>query len=836
MANLRLAFRTLKKTPFVTAVAVLSLALGIGANAAIFSLFDQMLLRALPVQEPDRLVNLVAPGPKPGSQSCNQAGDCEQVFSYAMFRDLEEQATDGFAGIAAHVAFGANLAHTNQTVNGQGMLVSGSYFPVLGVQPALGRLFGPADDETIGVHSVVVLSYRYWENRLGADPGVLGGALVINGNSMTIVGVTARGFEGTTLGTMPDVFVPLTMRAQMSRGWGDRFEDRRSYWAYLFARLRPDVSIEQAGSEINAIYRGIINEVEAPLQAGMSEQTMERFRAREITLERGWRGQSSLHSEVSTPLTLLFVITGLVLLIACANIANLLLARGAGRAQEMAIRGALGGTRRQLLTQLLTESCLLAVIGGIASLFVARWTLGLIASIMPAESAQFIALELHPSVMLFAGALSIGTGFLFGMYPAFHSTRPDLVTMLKDAAGQPSGARAAARFRTSLVTAQIALSMALLVTAGLFIKSLMNVSRIDLGLRPENIVTFAISPVLNGYEPERSRALFARTEQELAALPGVTAVSAARVPLLGGSNWGTSVSVEGFEYAPDVDAGSRFNEVGAGYFGTVGMTLLAGRDFTEADAAGAPKVAVVNEAFTRKFGLDSRDAVGKWMSRDGAEKSELDMQIVGVVQDAKYSEVKQEVPPLFFTPYRQNENIGSITFYARTALEPSQVLKAIPQLMRLLDPNLPVEELKTLAQQVKDSIVLDRLISMLSAAFAVLATLLAGVGLYGVLAYTVAQRTREIGLRMALGADGAKIRGMILKQVGMMSLIGGAIGIVAALGLGRAAQSLLFGLEGNDPLVIAIVTLLLGGVALGAGYIPALKASRVDPMRALRYE
>ncbi|MCH7475974.1 MAG: ABC transporter permease, partial [Gemmatimonadetes bacterium] len=331
-------------------------------------------------------------------------------------------------------------------------------------------------------------------------------------------------------------------------------------------------------------------------------------------------------------------------------------------------------------------------------------------------------------------------------------------------------------------------------------------------------------------------ALFARTEDELAALPGVTAVSAARVPLLGGSQWGTSVAVEGFEYAPDVDANSRFNEVGIGYFGTVGMTLLAGRDFTEADAAGAPKVAVVNEAFTRKFGLDSRDAVGKWMSDGGAGETELDMQIVGVVQDAKYSEVKQEVPPLFFKPYRQNESIGSITFYARTLLEPSQVVRAIPELMRLLDPSLPVADLKTLAQQVKDNVVMDRLISMLSAAFAVLATLLAGVGLYGVLAYTVAQRTREIGLRMALGANGATIRGMVLKQVGIMALIGGAIGIVAALGLGRAAQSLLFGLEGNDPLVIAIVALLLGGVALGAGYIPALKASRVDPMQALRYE
>ena len=836
MANLKLAVRTLKKTPFVTAVAVLSLALGIGANAAIFSLFDQMLLRPLPVQDPESLVNLGAPGPKRGGgTSCNQAGDCDQVFSYAMFRDLESQATASFAGIAAHVAFGANLAHTNQTVNGQGMLVSGSYFPVLGVQPALGRLFGPADDEVIGGHSVVVLSYGYWENRLGADPNVLNGTLVVNGTPMTIIGVTARGFEGTTLGAMPDVFVPISMRGQTSRGW-NRFDNRRSYWAYLFARLAPGVSIEQAGSEINAIYRGIINEVEAPLQGGMSEQTMERFRAKEITLERGWRGQSQLHTEASTPLTMLFVITGLVLLIACANIANLLLARGAGRAQEMAIRGALGGSRRQLLMQLLTESCLLAVAGGIASLFVARWTLGLIASMMPAEATQIIAVELRPSVMFFAGVLSIGTGFLFGMYPALHSTRPDLVTMLKDTAGQPSGARAAARFRTSLVTAQISLSMALLVVAGLFIKSLMNVSRVDLGLRAENIVIFGISPVLNGYEPEQSRALFQRTEDELAAIPGVTAVTAARVPLLGGSSWSWSVSVEGFEYEPDVDANSRYNEVGAGYFTTVGMTLLAGRDFTRADAAGAPNVAVVNEAFTRKFGLDSRDAVGKFMSDNGGGETELDIQIVGVVQDAKYSEVKQDVPPLFFKPYRQTEEVGAITFYARTSLEPSQALRAIPAVMRSLDPNLPVENLKTLAQQVKDSIVQDRVISMLSAAFAVLATLLAAVGLYGVLAYAVAQRTREIGLRMALGADGARVRGMVLKQVGIMTLIGGAIGMVAALGLGRAAQSLLFGLEGNDPLVIAIVALLLGGVALGAGYIPALKASRVDPMRALRYE
>jgi predicted permease len=822
----------LAKAPVITAVAVLSLALGIGANAAIFSLFDQMLLQALPVLEPGRLVNLANPGPKPGSQSCNQAGDCDEVFSYLMFRDLEEQARDGFVGVAAHRLFSANLAYANQTVNGQGVLVSGSYFPLLGVQPALGRPLGPDDDRTVGAHFVAVLSYRYWRSRLGGDPGVLNQTLVINGHPMTIVGVAAREFEGTTLGARPDVFVPITMRGEMSRGF-EGFDNRRSYWAYLFARLRPDVTIQQARAEINTIYRAIINDVEAELQEGMSEQTMARFREKEITLEEGFRGQSSLHAEVATPLILLLAITGVVLLIACANIANLLLARGANRSQEMAIRGSLGASRPQLVRQLLLESCLLAVFGGVAGVVVARWTLALIVSILPPDLPDSLALTLQPSAMLFAGLLAIGTGFLFGMYPALHSTRPDLMTVLKGSSGQPSGARAAARFRNALVTAQIALSMALLVAAGLFIKSLVNVSRVDLGLTTENVVTFGVSPVLNGYERAESRAFYERVEEELSALPGVTAVSAALVPILAGSNWGTDVNVQGFEGGPDVDDNSRFNRVGPGYFRTLGMPLIAGREFTTADRLEAPRVAVVNQTFAKKFGLDGPDAVGKFM---GTSDDELNIEIVGLVRDAKYSEVKQEVPPLFFTPHRQEEGVGFLSFYVRTSVDPRQVLRAIPGVIRRLDPNLPVEDLKTLEQQVRDNIVLDRVIGILSTAFAMLATLLAGVGLYGVLSYAVSQRTREIGLRMALGADGGRVRAMVLWQVGRMTLIGGVVGVLAALGIGRVSSSLLFGMEGHDPMVVALVVFLLAAVAIGAGYVPAHRASRVDPMRALRYE
>ena len=833
MSALKLAFRALTRTPFVTVIAILSLALGIGANAAIFSLFDQMLLQALPVQEPERLVNLSNPGPKPGSQSCSQAGGCDEVFSFAMFKDLAEVSTS-FAGVAAHRAFGTHLAAADQTVNGTGMLVSGSYFPVLGLRPALGRLLGPADDEAIGENYVTVLGYDYWENQLGLDPAVLNSTIIVNGRSMTVVGVAPRGFKGTTLGGTPDIYVPLTMRTAMSPWW-DRWDNRRDYWAYLFARLSPGVTIEQARSEMSTVYQGIVAEVEAPLQRGMSDQTMERFLAKDLVLEAGTRGQSSMHAEVQTPLTLLLGITGVVLLIACANIANLLLARGANRGAEMAIRASIGASRAQMLRQLLTESIVLATLGGLASLLVSHWTLGAIASVLPPEAASDLTLALSPTVIAFAGVLAIGTGILFGLYPALHSTRPDLVTALKGAAGQPSGHRAAARFRTSLVTAQIALSMALLVGAGLFLKSLNNVSRVDLGMNPDNVVMFAISPELNGYGREESIALYERAEQELAALPGVSSVSSAIVPILTGESWGTDVAVEGFESGPDIDSNSRQNMIGPDYFRTLGIQLLAGRELAVADNIDGEEVVIVNEAFTRKFGLDPRETVGKFMGTGGGG-SELTRRIVGVAQDARYAHVKRAVPPLFFLPYRQNEYVGNMTFFVRTQIEPSQTVAAVGAVIRGLDANLPVEDLKTLVQQAKENVILDRLISTLSAAFAVLATILAAVGLYGVLAYTVAQRTREIGVRIALGAGNGQVRGLVLRQVVKMTVIGGTIGMVGAFFLGRAAESLLFGLEGNDPFVMVSVAVVLGVVAFGAGYVPAARASRVDPMVALRYE
>ena len=830
MRNLKFALRTLFKTPVVTGIAILSLALGIGANAAIFSIFDRMLLGTLPVHEPFSLVNLSAPGPKPGSQSCNNGGNCDVVLSYPMFRDLEKMQTV-FTGVAAHRSFYANLAFDRQTMVGRGMLVSGSYFPVLGLQPALGRLLNSDDDKKTGESPVVVLSHAYWTSRFGQRPDVLDRTMIVNGHTLTIVGVTPKGFEGTTLGATPHVFVPITLRGLMDPGF-TAFDNRRSYWVYAFARLKPGVSIEQARSGMNAVYRGIINDVEVPLQRGLSEQTMARFREKPLVIEPGHQGQTSVRGGARTPLILLLAVTGLVLLIACANVANLLLARGAARSAEMAVRLSIGANRGILIRQLLGESLILAVLGAAAGILVARWTLQVIVSMLPAETALMIKPAIDARVMLFAGVVALGTGILFGLFPALNSTKPDLLSTLKAQAGQPSSARGAAWFRTALATTQIALSMALLIAAGLFVKSLANVARVDLGMSIDNVIAFSVSPELNGYTGERSSVLFRRIEEELAAQPGVTSVVGSMVPVLVGDNWGNDVTVEGFPRGPDIDTNAQYNLVGPGYFKTMGIAMVAGREFSSQDTVGAPKVVVVNQAFVRKFKLGA-NAVGKRMTDDG---DKLDMEIVGVAADAKYSEVRDAVPPLFFRPYKQTPDLGSLNFYVRSAGDPNQVLSAVPRVVASLDPNLPIDGLRPLPQIARDNTFLDRFIGVMAGAFAALATLLAAIGLYGVLAYTVSQRTREIGLRMALGAPPSRVRGMVLKQVAIMTVVGGLIGVTLSLWAGRQARALLFEMTALDPTVYAGAILTLALVALAAGFIPAHRASKVDPMTALRYQ
>ena len=829
----RSAVRSLRRTPVLSFAAVLSLAIGVGANAAIFSVFNQALLRRLPVQQPEQLVTLTAPGPKQGRTSASGAGGGEAVFSYPLFRDLE-RGQQAFTGIAAHRDIQANIAHRSRTSNETALLVSGSYFPLLGLQSALGRLLTADDDRTPGAHNVVVLSHAYWRSRFGEDPSILNDTIMINGRPMTVVGVAPLGFEGTTVEEQPRAFLPLTMSEAVHADYED-LQDRRNHWLYLFARLKPGLSRDAAAASINGLFSGILQNSEAGLMDFRSDRQRSDFLARKIVLADGARGEQPNRGVMMPVFVMLFSMTGIVVLIACANIANLLLARGVARAGEFAVRLSLGASRGQLVSQLMVESCLLAIAGGAAGLFVARWMLDIVRTTLPSEASTTLGFELDAPLIAFGFALSMVTALLFGMLPAIHSTRIRVTTMAKSQGGV-TAAGTSSPLRSALVTSQIALALALLVVAGLFAKSLVNIGRIDLGMQISNLTTFRVSPALNGYSDERSRALFQRIADELSAVPGVTSVAESTIPLLEGSDASANVSVRGFEPGPDADVDSRLTFIGPRFFGTLGIPLIVGREFTLADSATSQAVAIVNEAFAKKFNLARDAVVGTRMELGRNDKPKFDIEIVGLVQDAKYSDTKEAAPPVFYLPYRQRDDIRSVNYYARSSLDTSAMTSAVSRIMSKLDPNLPVEELRTMEAQVRERSASDLLLAKIAMAFAGLATLLAAIGLYGVLAYSVAQRTPEIGVRLALGADAARIRDMILRHVGVLTLVGVIVGLTGALVLARYAASLLFGVQGIDTTVMVGAVTVVVFVSLGAAMVPVYRASRIDPARALRWE
>ena len=830
MRNLRLAIRTLRRTPLVTGIAVLSLALGIGANTAIYSLFNELLIQPLPVPHPEQLVLFGGNMPAPGSHQSTSAGkDTKWVFSYPMFRDLESR-PGPFSGVAAHEDFVANVVAHGNTRMANGEYVSGSYFPVLGIKPAIGRLFSITDDRVIGGHPFVILSHAYWTNQLGSDPTVIGQVMIVNGQPLRIVGVSARGFEGTTIGYKADFFVPITMRGRLDAGFNGYLQ-RRYYWVYIFARLQPHVTLTQAAARENVLYHRIINDVEVPLQKGVSESMLARFKAKPLALLDGRRGSGDLGQDTRMPLLLLFGTALFVLAIACANIANLLLARAATRSTEVAVRLSLGATQAQLFAQLLTESLLLATIGGLAGLAVAWVTLRGMVLLLPENVASSLAFTLNARAASFTVMVSVTTGLLVGLFPALQAIRPDIVNTLRNGSGKTSATRGSRRFRTALVTAQIALSTALLASAGLFIRSLENVSRVTLGVDIDGLTTFRVMPTLNGYAGSRMQEVYAAIEREVAAVPGVRSIAASRVQVIGGNNWTRDLVVQGYPRTPDLSKDSYYNAVGPGFFSTIGERIVSGREFTASDVLHAPRVAVVNEMFVKKFNLGS-DPVGKMIG----EGDTLTHVIVGVVSDSRYSDVKQELRPVYFLPYKQDTTAGAMSFYVRSAVTPNVLLPRIRAAVTRVDPTLPILGLKTMPQQIREDVYLDRMITTLTAAFAALATLLAAIGLYGVLAYSVVQRTKEIGVRIALGADPRAIVVMVLRSVGTMTMAGALIGIVAAVGIGRATQSLLFGVNGSDPTVLLAAAIGLTVVAFAAGSIPAWRATRVDPVTAVKYE
>jgi predicted permease len=833
LRNSRYAFRQFRRNPGFTIASVLTLALGIGVNTAIFSVFYQMVLQPLPVPEPDRLVNLTAPGPKSGGMIVDATGGADDVFSYPMFRDLEKS-QGVFTGIAAHCRFAANLAAKGTTQSGSGLFVSGSYFPVLGVRAELGRLLGPLDDRTIGGSRVVVLSYGYWKSRFDRDPGVLNQTLVINGQPMTIVGVAQRGFSGTALLAKAQVFVPITLRGLMLP-WFKGFDNRLDHWAYLFARLKPGISPEHGQKSMNVQYHAMINNIEAPLQIGFSKQTMALFKSKTLVLKPGMRGQVSFNSEDKKQVGLILGLTMLVWIIACSNVANLLLVRGVARRVEMSIRLSVGANRRRIVAQLLTESCLLSLFAGAASILLSQWTIHLLVLSLPPQVMDLLQFSLDKPVLLFAAALTLGTGLFFGLFPALHCTRSDLAASLKIQAGRQSSVKSTALFRTILCTTQIALSLALLVVAAYFAKSLFNLNRIDPGFKVDNIIVFGISPSMNGYSFMHAARLFEQLEDELSALPGVSGASNSQIPVLSGGVMGGQVAIEGRPVIPDADASFYFDRIGPGYFRTLGIPLLAGREFARSDTEGMPKVAIINKAFAEKFKLGQK-AIG---TRIGDPYGPLDIQIVGLVRNMKHTHVLAPEPPLLFRPYRQDGPMGSLTFYVNTSLKPASLMPGIKKLVSRLDPNLPIEDLATMRQRIQQSIWGDRSAGILTTALAVLSILLTLVGLHGVLAFAVTRRTQEIGLRIALGASRANVRFMIFRQGGIMILIGGGAGLAIAAGLVRLMRSFYIyfhQIEGLDPALFCGSGIVIALIALAACLIPAYRASKVDPMQALRYE
>ena len=832
IADLKYAWRGLLARPLFVLVATLSLGLGIGVNTAIYSLYHQVVLRELPVPEAGRLVNLASPGPRQGSTSNNSAGSRDEIFSYPMFRDLERQPA-GLEGIAAHRYLPVDVAFRGQTRSGTATLVSGQYFSLLQLQPVLGRLIGEQDDQAVGGAPVAVLSHAYWRNQLGAAPDVVNQVLRVNGQSLTIIGVAPEGFSGTTFGAPSDVFVPITQRWSLVPRLRADHEDRNSYWVYLFGRLAPGAALHEAETRLNGPYQQTIQALDLPLQTQMTAEQREQFAARRMLLSPGARGQSSVDESARTPMALMLAAAALVLLIACLNLANLMLARGAAKEGEVALRASIGASRARLVQQLLAEALALGLLGAIASLPLASATMQILATQIPMRESSSFMVAIDGVALQASLCLALTTVLLFGLFPAWRVARTQPVAALRGSASGSGGARTASRFRSVLAITQVALSMAALGLAGLFLRSLDNLDQVELGLNPEPVAMFVIAPERSGYTAPQSMALFDRLEAELAAIPGVRSVASSMVPILAHNQWGSNISLRGFDSDGPDDMNVLYNAVGPDFFRTFEIPLLAGRVFEAADSAGRPKVAVINRAFAERFRLGP-NPVGERMAY--GDQDELDIEIVGLVEDSKYSDVREDAPAQVFFARRQEAQLGESVFYLEADGDPAALLPQITAAVAALDPNLPVQELQTFERQIEQTLGTEHFVGTLSLGFALLATGLAALGLYGVLNYTVAQRQRELGLRLALGAAPVRLRTMVLRQMAAMTAVGAVLGLIVALVLGRAAQALLFGLQGHDPMVMGGALLLLAVISMGAGWWPARRAMRVDPAVALRSE
>ncbi|MGC1604936.1 MAG: ABC transporter permease [Candidatus Acidiferrum sp.] len=843
--DFKYSLRTLARSPGFTVVAILTLALGIGANTAIFTLLDQILLRLLPVKNPQELVLLTMRGHHYGS---NWGGN---AISHPMFRDFAAH-NDVFSDMFCRFPFDASLSFNGQAEHVQLELVSGTYFSTLGLNPYLGRVFTPEDDRLPDAYPYVILNYAYWKSRFSADPNIVGKTLILNNQSMTIVGVLQPGFDGVELGRSPKLFVPIMMEKEILVGNPtDMLKERRNRWVNAFGRLKPGVTRDRAKASLQPFMHSMLEmEVKDKAFAHASSYDREQFLKCTIDLLPGSQGRSYTRQALSTPLWVLMATTGLVLLIACANLANLLLVRGSARKKEMAIRLAMGATRGRIVSQLLIESLSLSTMGALAGLALAYWAdKALMAVYLPSDSGGLqISTTPDLRILFFTLAITLITGALFGLVPALQTTKPNVASTLKDEAAAVVGGGHGA-LRKSLVIAQVTLSLLLLIGAGLFTKSLGNLRNLGPGFPAQNLVGFEIDPSYSGYNVARLKSFYPQLLDSLSSIPGVQSTGLASLRILEDNEWDSSMTVEGFNPpTPDAHPEPYMNEISPNYFATMGVPIVNGRDFRPSDTGEVkhnpeekgdlgwqPATVMINETFAKKY-FAGRNPVGMHLGFGSDPGTPTDMEIIGVVKDIKYTNLRDEIPPQAFLPYIADRFIGGMVIYIRTVADPTLLVSSIRSKVHDLDPSIPISNMRTTEVQISNSLSTECMIASLSAVFGFLATLLAVIGLYGVMAYTVAQRTREVGIRMALGAAQGNVIWMVMREVLILVAIGVAAGVPASLALTKLVQSQLFGLSPHDPSTLAIATIALASVACAAGYVPAWRASRLDPMKALRYE
>jgi predicted permease len=826
--DVKLAFRGLFRHKLFSLVAILSLALGIGANTAIFTLLDQIILRKLPVKDPASLVMLYQQGPHSGSNMGSR------MHSYPIYQEYQKRA-EPLAEVVARRLADASVSVDNQTERIDIEMVSGNFFTMLGVGPAAGRVFNSQeDDQVYEGHPVVVISYDYWNRRFARDRAIVGKKILVNNYPMTIVGVSAEGFAGIDPARSPQMRVPLLMKPAIVPEWGwVRMDDERTRWVQVFARLKPGYTIETAQGPLQGLFRQIReHEMTLPGAKTWTPFIRERFMEGQLKIEKADIGYSPLRNDFSTALVVLMAMVGLVLLIACANVANLLIARGFMRQREIAVRLSLGATRGQLVRQLLTESVLLSIIGGALGVGLSvALTRGLIA-LIPQQQPLLITPTPDLRILAFTFVLTLVTGVVFGLLPALRASKPDQWATLKDTVGAVAGSGGSLFLRKGLVAAQVALSFLLLFGAGLFVRSLQNLQTTDTGMEMDNLVTFRLSPALSGYENQQGTNFYNELLDRLRSSPGVKSAGLAAVSLLAGDEWDSTTAVEGHDAKDGEDMQAFMNAVSPGYFQTMGIRLIEGRDFTVADAREEARVVIVNRKFAQHFFKD-RSAVGRHVGRGLGPNTKIDIEIIGVVEDSLYEGPREGVRRQVFWP---NWGRNSATFYVRTTDASAGAFSMIRNEVKRLDAAMPVYDVKTLQGQLDETLLTDRLIALLSAGFGLLATVLASIGLYGVMAFIVARRRKELGIRLALGAEPSGVLWIVMREVLILLTIGLAIGIPAAIALGRYVSSQLYGIQPNDPWIAVSTMALLAIVSVAAGMIPANRASKIDPILALRYE